>query len=56
MGNKLYLIAIILIIVWAVGFFIFKVGDIIDVLLVAALIAIVFKVSQPGKVIIKSRN
>jgi hypothetical protein len=51
MGNKLYLIAVILIIIWAVGFFAFKVGDIIDVLLVAALIAIVFRVSQPKKAI-----
>ena len=51
MGNKLYIIAVILIIVWAVGFFVFKVGDFIDVLLVVALIAVVFRLSQPQKAI-----
>jgi len=56
MGNKLYFISAILIIIWAVGFFVFKVGDIIDALLVIALIVIVFRVSQPRKTIIDSRN
>jgi hypothetical protein len=56
MGNKLYLISAILIVMWAVGFFVFKVGDIIDALLVIALIVIVFRVSQPRKTIIDSRN
>ncbi|HZL12078.1 MAG TPA: lmo0937 family membrane protein [Prolixibacteraceae bacterium] len=44
MGNLLYLIAVILIIGWAVGFFAFQVGGIIHVLLVIAIIAIVFRV------------
>lgn len=56
MGNKLYLISAILIVVWTVGFFVFKIGDIIDVLLVIALVVIVFRVSQPRKTIIKTRN
>lgn len=56
MGNKLYLISAILIVVWAVGFFLFKVGDIIDALLVIALVVIVFRISQPRKTIIDSRN
>ncbi len=44
MGNLLYLIAVILIIGWAVGFFAFHTGGIIHVLLVIALIAILLRV------------
>ena len=44
MGNLLYLIAIILLIGWAVGFFAFQVGGIIHVLLVIAIIAIILRV------------
>jgi len=44
MGNLLYLIAVILIIGWAIGFFAFQVGGIIHVLLVIAVIAIIVRV------------
>jgi len=44
MGNLLYLIAVILIIIWAVGFFAYSAGGIIHVLLVIALIAIILRV------------
>lgn len=44
MGNLLYTIAVILIIIWAVGFFGFHTGGIIHLLLVIALIAIVYRV------------
>ncbi|HZL08557.1 MAG TPA: lmo0937 family membrane protein [Prolixibacteraceae bacterium] len=44
MGFLLYLIAIILIIGWAIGFFAFQVGGIIHVLLVIAIIAIILRV------------
>ncbi|MEP7195928.1 MAG: lmo0937 family membrane protein [Saprospiraceae bacterium] len=44
MGNLLYLIAVILIIGWAVGFFAYSAGSIIHVLLVIAIIAILFRV------------
>ena len=43
MGNLLYLIAVILVIAWAIGFFAFHVGGIIHVLLVIAVIAFIFK-------------
>jgi hypothetical protein len=39
MGNLLYVVAVILIIAWAVGFFAFSAGGIIHVLLVIAIIA-----------------
>jgi len=44
MGNLLYLIAVILIIAWAIGYFGYNAGGIIHVLLVIAIIAILLKV------------
>ena len=43
MGSLLYIIAVILVIAWAVGFFAFHAGGIIHVLLVIAVIAFIFK-------------
>jgi type IV secretory pathway VirB2 component (pilin) len=44
MGNLLYTIAVILIIIWAIGYFGYQSGGIIHLLLVIALIAIILKV------------
>ena len=44
MGNILYIIAVILIISWAIGFFGYHAGGIIHILLVIAVIAILLKV------------
>ncbi|OYU93198.1 MAG: hypothetical protein CFE21_19305 [Bacteroidetes bacterium B1(2017)] len=52
MGNLLYLVAVILIILWAIGFFAYSFGAIIHVLLVIAVIAIILRIIQ-GKSIIK---
>jgi hypothetical protein len=46
MGNLLYVIAIIMIIAWAIGLFAYSVGGIIHILLVIALIAIILRVIQ----------
>ncbi len=46
MGNLLYLIAVILVIAWAVGFFGYHAGGIIHVLLILAIISVVIKVIQ----------
>ncbi|MBK6400116.1 MAG: lmo0937 family membrane protein [Bacteroidetes bacterium] len=46
MNNLLYTIAVILIIVWALGYFAFSAGGIIHVLLVIALIAVILRVIQ----------
>jgi hypothetical protein len=46
MGNLLYVIAVILIIAWAIGFIGYSVGGIIHVLLVIAVIAILVRVIQ----------
>jgi hypothetical protein len=44
MGNLLYLIAVIMIIGWALGFFAYHVGGLIHLLLVIALVAIILRV------------
>jgi len=51
MGYLLYIIAIILIIAWAIGFFAFSAGWIIHILLVIAIIAILVRVIQGRKVL-----
>ncbi len=51
MGNLLYLLAVILIISWAIGFFAFAAGGIIHALLVIAVIIIILKIVQGNKVI-----
>jgi len=51
MGDLLYLVAVILIIGWAVGFFAFNTGGIIHVLLVIALIAVILRVISGRNVV-----
>jgi len=46
MGNLLYAIAVILIIIWAIGFLAFSAGSIIHALLVIAIIVILVRVIQ----------
>ncbi len=49
MGNILYIIAVILIIGWAVGFIGYNTGAIIHVLLVIALVAVILRIIQGRK-------
>jgi hypothetical protein len=49
MSNLLYLIAIILIIAWAIGFFAFNLGAVIHILLVIAIISILLRIIQGRK-------
>lgn len=51
MGNLLYIIAVILIIGWAIGFFAFNAGAIIHILIVVAIIAILLRVIQGRKIV-----
>jgi hypothetical protein len=44
MGNLLYVIAIILIIGWAIGFFAYSAGGVIHILLIIALVALLLRV------------
>jgi hypothetical protein len=43
MSNLLYTIAVILVILWALGFFVYSAGSLIHILLVIAVIAIIFR-------------
>ena len=51
MGNLLYTIAVILIIIWAIGFLGFHAGGIIHLLLVIAVIAVLLRIIQGRKVL-----
>ena len=43
MQNLLYTIAVILVILWALGFFIYNLGSLIHILLVIAVVAILLR-------------
>lgn len=49
MGNLLYTIAVILVVIWAIGFLGFHVGGIIHILLVIAVISILLRIIQGNK-------
>lgn len=49
MGNILYIIAVILIVGWLLGYFAFHAGGIIHILLVIAVIAIILQVIRGGR-------
>lgn len=51
MSNLLYIVAVILVIGWLIGFFAFNSGGLIHALLVLAVIAILIKVIQGKKII-----
>ena len=50
MGNLLYIIAVILLIAWAIGYVGYGTGGIIHILLVIALIAVILRVIQGRKI------
>lgn len=49
MGNLLYLVAVVLLVFWAIGFFAYGAGSIIHILLVIAVISVLMKVIWGGK-------
>ena len=44
MNNLLYLVAVVLIIIWATGYFAYNTGGIIHLLLVIAVIAVLLRI------------
>jgi hypothetical protein len=50
MGNLLYVIAVILVIAWAIGYLGYNAGGLIHILLVIAIIAVLLKVIRRGDV------
>lgn len=51
MSSFLYLIAVVLVIFWAIGFFAYSAGGIIHVLLILAVISVLFRIIQGNKII-----
>jgi len=51
MGNLLYVIAVVLLIAWAIGFLGLHASGLIHVLLVIAIIAVLFRVIQGRKIL-----
>jgi Family of unknown function (DUF5670) len=51
MGNLLYVIAVILIIGWAIGFFGYAAGGLIHFLLVLAVILVVIRLIQGRRIV-----
>mgnify|MGYP001411170895 FL=1 len=51
MGNLLYIVAVVLLIAWALGFFVYSLGAVIHILLILAIISILVRIIQTGKII-----
>ncbi len=51
MGNLLYTVAVILVIIWAIGFLGYHAGGLIHVLLAIALVVVILRLIQGKKVI-----
>jgi hypothetical protein len=51
MGNLLYVIAVILVIGWAIGFIGYNVGGVIHVLLVIALISVILRIFKGNRIV-----
>lgn len=49
MGNILYLVAVVLIILWALGLYVGSFGNLIHILLVIALIAVILRIISGSK-------
>ncbi len=51
MGNLLYIIAVILVISWAIGFLGYGAGGLIHILLIIALVSVILRVIQGKSVL-----
>jgi len=51
MGNLLYIVAVVLIILWAIGYFAYSASGLIHILLGIAIIAILLRVIQGDKIL-----
>jgi hypothetical protein len=49
MGNLLYVIAVLLILFWAIGYFAYSAGGLIHILLVIAVIAVLLRIISGNK-------
>ena len=51
MGNLLYLVAVVMVIFWAIGFFAYGMGSIIHVLLIIAFVSILLNIIRGNKTV-----
>lgn len=51
MSNLLYILAVILILLWATGYYAYDIGNVIHILLVIALVAIILRVIKGKNVL-----
>ena len=49
MGNLLYIVAVVLVIAWLIGYFGYQAGGIIHVLLVIAIVAVLLQVIRGAR-------
>ncbi len=49
MSNLLYTVAVVLVILWALGFFVYSFGSIVHILLVIAVIAVLLRIIKGKK-------
>jgi hypothetical protein len=49
MGNLLYIVAVVLVIAWLIGYFGYQAGGIIHVLLVIAIVAVLLQVIRGSR-------
>jgi predicted ferric reductase len=49
MGNLLYVLAVVLVIAWAIGFLGYQTGSIIHILLVLAVVSVLLRVIGNGR-------
>jgi hypothetical protein len=50
MGNILYTLAVVLVVIWLIGFLQFNAGGLIHILLVIAIIAVLFRLIQGRRI------
>ncbi|WP_333696608.1 lmo0937 family membrane protein [Flavobacterium sp.] len=50
MSNLLYTIAVILILLWALGFYVYSFGSLVHILLVIAVIAVLLRIIKGKKI------
>ncbi len=50
MGNLLYIVAVVLVIMWAIGFLGYSAGGLIHILLVVAIVAVLLRIISGRKI------
>jgi hypothetical protein len=51
MSNLLYIVAVVLVILWAIGYFGYHAGELIHVLIAVAVVAVLLRIIAGGRII-----